>query len=148
MRCTNFSGILRKKNGSPNLGKRNTPSDNQQKQENLPNSGLGIPGGPLSERKKENENWDKYLEFARELKKPWNMKVIVIMILVGALGTIPKGLVKTGRHENKKTSRFHLDYNAKVIQNTKNSPGDVRRLVVKLMWETIGSYWRENSAKE
>ena len=38
---------------------------------------------------KENEKMDKYLDLARELKKLWNMKVKVI---VGALGTVPKGL--------------------------------------------------------
>ena len=28
---------------------------------------------------------DKYLDLARELKKPWNMKVTVILIIVNAL---------------------------------------------------------------
>ena len=41
---------------------------------------------------KENEKIDKYLDLARELKKLWNMKVKVIPIVVGALGTVPKGL--------------------------------------------------------
>ena len=36
---------------------------------------------------------DKYLDLARELKKLWNMKVTVIPIVIGALGTITKGLV-------------------------------------------------------
>ena len=35
---------------------------------------------------------DKYLDLARELKRLWNMKVKVIPIVVGALGTVPKGL--------------------------------------------------------
>ena len=43
---------------------------------------------------KEIEKRDKYLDLARELKKLWNMKVTVIPIVIGALGTIPKGLVK------------------------------------------------------
>ena len=43
---------------------------------------------------KENENMYKYLDLARELKKLWNMKVKVIPIVVGALGTVPKGLEK------------------------------------------------------
>ena len=37
---------------------------------------------------------DKYLDLARELKKPWNMKVTVIPIVIGALGTVPKWLVE------------------------------------------------------
>ena len=45
-------------------------------------------------KSKENENRDKYLDLARELKKLWNMKVKMIPSVVGAQGTIPKALVK------------------------------------------------------
>ena len=41
----------------------------------------------------ENEKRDKYLDFAREQKKLWNIKVTVIPIVVGAIGTVTKGLV-------------------------------------------------------
>ena len=41
---------------------------------------------------KENEKKDKYLDLARELKKLWNMKVTIVPIVIGALGTITKGL--------------------------------------------------------
>ena len=37
---------------------------------------------------------DKYLNLARELKKLWNMKVMIIPIVIGALGTVTKGLVQ------------------------------------------------------
>ena len=40
---------------------------------------------------KENKR-DKYLDLARELKSLWNMKVTVIPIVIGALGTVSKGL--------------------------------------------------------
>ena len=44
---------------------------------------------------RESEKRDKYFDLTRELKKKqWNVKVTVIPIVVGALGTIPKGLVK------------------------------------------------------
>ena len=43
---------------------------------------------------KESEKKDKYLDFAKELKKLWNMKVTIIPIVIGALGTVIKGLVK------------------------------------------------------
>ena len=43
---------------------------------------------------KEYEKKDKYLDFARELKKPWNMKVTIILIVIGAFGTVTKGLLK------------------------------------------------------
>ena len=43
---------------------------------------------------KESEKKDKYLNLARELKKLWNMKVTIVPIVIGALGTITKGLIK------------------------------------------------------
>ena len=43
---------------------------------------------------KESEKKDKYLNLARELKKLWNMKVTIVPIVIGALGTITKGLLK------------------------------------------------------
>ena len=43
---------------------------------------------------KEREKKDKYLDLARELKKLWNMKVTIVSIVIGALGTVAKGLLK------------------------------------------------------
>ena len=43
---------------------------------------------------KECEKRDKYLDFARELKKLWNMLVTIISIVIGAFGTVTKGLLK------------------------------------------------------
>ena len=43
---------------------------------------------------KECEKRDKYLDLARELKKPWNMKVMIVPIVTGAFGTVTKGLLK------------------------------------------------------
>ena len=44
---------------------------------------------------KEWEKRDKYLDLARELKKKlWNMKVTIIPIVIGAFGTVTKGLLK------------------------------------------------------
>ena len=43
---------------------------------------------------KERENKDKYLDLAWELKKLWNMKVTIIPIVIGALGSIIKGLTQ------------------------------------------------------
>ena len=50
---------------------------------------------------KESEKKDKYLDLARELKKNklWNMKVTIIPIASGALGTVTNGLVQAA--ENK-----------------------------------------------
>ena len=43
---------------------------------------------------KECEKKDKYLNLARELKNLWNMKVTIVPIVIGAFGTITKGLLK------------------------------------------------------
>ena len=42
---------------------------------------------------KESEKKNKYLDLARELKKLWSMQVTVIPIVIGAFGTITKGLL-------------------------------------------------------
>ena len=44
---------------------------------------------------KESEKKDKYPDLARELKKLWNMKVTIVPIVIGAFGTITKGLLKS-----------------------------------------------------
>ena len=81
---------------------------------------------------KECEKKDKYLDLARELKKLWNMKVTIVPIVIGAFGTITKGLLKgledlevggTGRD-------YPNDSITKNGQNTEKSPGDLRRLAV------------------
>ena len=43
---------------------------------------------------KECEKKDRYLDLARELKKLWNMKMTIVPIVIGAFGTITKGLLK------------------------------------------------------
>ena len=43
---------------------------------------------------KESEKKDKYLDLARELKTLWDMKVTIVPNVIGALGTITKGLLK------------------------------------------------------
>ena len=81
---------------------------------------------------KENEKKDKYLDLVRKFKKLWNIKLTVISIVIGALGTIPKVLVKgVGRVRNRRTSRNHPNYCiVKIGQNTEKSSGRLRRLGV------------------
>ena len=43
---------------------------------------------------KESEKKDKYQDLARRQRNLWNMKVTVILIVIGALGIIHKVLVK------------------------------------------------------
>ena len=46
---------------------------------------------------KENEKVQKYQDLARELRKLWQVKVKVVPVVVGALGTIPKALRETSQ---------------------------------------------------
>ena len=88
-------------NGAPNLSQMTRPSDShprlkkqkkqKTKKENLPN--FAVPVGHIV-KIEESEKRDKYLDLAQELKKIWNMKVTVILIVTGVIGTIPKGLVQ------------------------------------------------------
>ena len=41
---------------------------------------------------REDKKLNKYQDLARELKKLWSMKLTVIWIIVGAIGTVPKNL--------------------------------------------------------
>ena len=76
---------------------------------------------------KEGEKRDTYLDLAREQKKLWNMKLTVKPIIIGALGTITKGLVK-GLEESEIRTRIEIIQTAlKIGQNTEEV---LRRLAV------------------
>ena len=72
---------------------------------------------------KESEIKDEYHELGKELQKLWNMKVTFIPVVIGALVTVIKGLIKDleiwGDHSN-----------YCINQNTENSPGNLRRIAV------------------
>ena len=62
------------------------------------------------------------------------MKITVIPIVIGALGTVSKGLVKG--LENKRTSGDNSNYSiAEIGQNTEKSLGDL--LSLEPLWKTI-----------
>ena len=80
---------------------------------------------------KKSEKRDQYLDLARELKELWNKKVTVVPIIVCALGTIHKGLVKELedleiRGQVKTIRSMALLKSAKILR----SFGDLRRLAV------------------
>ena len=78
------------------------------------------------------EKKNKYVDLTRELKKLWNLKVAFIPIIIGALDTVTKGLIKgqNGRLENKTTSGDHLNYCiTEITQDAKKSSGDMRRFL-------------------
>ena len=111
MRRTKFSGILRykwiPKSQSEDQTKwqqkktKNKKKKNKKNKENLPNNELCCPNGANIEKSKKMKR-DQYIYLARELekqnkkktkkkKKQSNMKVTVIPIVIGALGTILQG---------------------------------------------------------
>ena len=89
---------------------------------------------------KECEKKDKYLNLSRELKNLWNMKVTIIPIVIGAFGTITKGLLKGlenlevgGRVETIQTTA--LLRMARFLRRVLENWGDL--LSLKLQWKTI-----------
>ena len=81
---------------------------------------------------KECEKRDKYLDLARELKKKlWNMKVTIMPIVIGTLGSHQRIGTRTGRLENNGTGGNCPNYSiVEIDQNTEKSPGNLRTLVV------------------
>ena len=81
--------------GSPNLGQKTRPYYNQQQQKKriCKIVDFAVPANHRI-KLKECEKKDKYLDFARELKKLWNMRVTILPIVIGAFGTVTKGLLK------------------------------------------------------
>ena len=63
----------------------------------------------------------------KELKKLWNMKVTIVPIVIGALGTITKWLLK-GLEDLERG--YPNDSIAKSGQSPESSPGDLRWLAV------------------
>ena len=84
---------------------------------------------------KESEKKYNYLDRARELKKLWNMKVTIVLIVIGSLGTVTKGLLK-GLEDLEVSGRVETIQNDSIAedsQNTETNPGDLRDLLsVKL----------------
>ena len=77
----------------PNLSQKTWPYNNQQKKRICKIVDFAVPVDHRI-KLKECEKKDKYFDLARELKKLWNMKVTIILIVIGALGTVTKGLLR------------------------------------------------------
>ena len=75
-----------------NTGQKTRPSDNWQKRENQTNSWLCRPGRQQNENQRNEER--VYLDLACGQKKLLNMKVTGIPIIIDALVTVPKGLIR------------------------------------------------------
>ena len=79
--------------GSHNPDQKTRSYNNQQKKRICKIVDFAVPADHRINLK-ECEKKDKYLDLARELKKLWNMKVTIVAIVIGAFGTITKGLSK------------------------------------------------------
>ena len=89
---------------------------------------------------KECEKKNKYLDLGRELKKLWNTKVTIVPIVIGAFGTISKGLLKgledlevSGRVETIQMTT--LLRTARILRRVLETWGDL--LSLKPQWKTI-----------
>ena len=79
---------------SHNPGQKTRPHNNQQQKKKriCKIVDFAVPADHRINLK-ESEKKDKYLDLAREFKKLWNMKVTIVPIVIGALGTVTKGLL-------------------------------------------------------
>ena len=78
---------------------------------------------------KEYSKRDKYLDFSRELKNLWNMKVAVIGIVIGALETVPKDLVM-GMEKLEIGRRAETIQTKRLLRLARKSLRDLRKFAI------------------
>ena len=95
---------------------------------------------------KECEKKDKYPDLARELKNLWNMKVTILPIVIGAFGSVTKGLLKGledlkvgGRVETIQTTA--LMKTASILRRVLETWGNL--LSLNLQWKSVSWCWCE-----
>ena len=99
---------------------------------------------------KECEKRDKYLDLVRELRKLWNMKATIILIIISTLGTVTKGSIQgledleiSGRVKTVQTTA--LLRSARILRRVLETWGDL--LSLKLQWKTISYHWWEKLSR-
>ena len=132
-------------NGSPKLGQKTRPYNNQEKKKICKIVDFAVPADHRI-KLKECEKRDKYLDIARELKELRNMKVTIIPIVAGAFGTVTKGLLKGledlengGRVETIQTTA--LLKTVRILRRVLETWGYL--LSLNLLWKTISLHWCE-----
>ena len=80
------------------------------------------------EQRERSERLEKFLDLAKESKKLWNMKVMVILIVAGTLGMLKKRLEELEIRGRIKT--IQITALIRLARNTLMCPGDPRRLAV------------------
>ena len=134
------------RNWSPDLGQKTRPYNNQQQKKRICKiMDLPVPADRRI-KLKECEKKDKYFDHVRELKKLWNMKVTNVPIVIGAFGTVTKGLLK-GLEDLEAGGRMEtiqitlLLRTARLLRRVLETWGDL--LSLKLQWKTIRWNWCE-----
>ena len=127
-------------NRSSNLGQTTRPYNNQQqKKRTCRIVDFTVPADHRVKLKK-SEKKDKYLKLARELKTLGNMKVMFIPIVIGALGTVTKRLIK-GLEDLKITGRVETMQNTALLGSARILRRVLKTwenlLTLKLKWKTI-----------
>ena len=126
-------------NGSPNLGQKTRPYRNQQKKKKKKRIckivDFAVPADHRIKLKECEKKKDTYLDLARELKTLWNMNVTIVPIVIGAFGTVTKGLLKGledlevgGREETIQTTA--LLRTVRILRRVQETWGDWRSLAV------------------
>ena len=120
--------------GSPNLGQKTRPYNNQQKKRTCKIVDFTVPADHRK-KLKEWEKKDKNLNLARELKKLWNMQEKIIPIVIGAFGTVAEWLLKElkdlevgGRIETVQTTT--LLRTTRILRIVLETWGDLRALKI------------------
>ena len=119
--------------GKTRLGRQGDPLGNVQEISIRPNVDFALPADHRIKLKQCEKKY-KYLDLARELKKLWNMQVTIIPIVIGAIGTVTKGLLK-GLEDLEVGGRVEDHPNDSIIgngQNSNKSPGDLPSLRLQL----------------
>ena len=104
---------------SSDLNQTTSPYNNQQKKKKRICRiwDFAIPTDHR-EKFKESEKKDKYLDLAWKLKKLCYMKATVILIVIGALGTVIKGLV-TGLEDLEITGRLETIQSTALLRSAR-----------------------------
>ena len=92
--------------------------------------------------------WKEEYELLGTEKKLWNLQVTIIPIVIGAFGTVTKGLLKGledlevgGRVETIQTTA--LLWTARILRRVLETWGDL--LSVKFQWKTTSVSWCEKT---
>ena len=127
-------------NGSPNLGQKTRPYNNQPKK--LQNCKIVDFAVPADHRIKPKEVKREICRstLLENLKKLWDMKVTILPIVIGAFGTVTKGILKGledlevgGRVETIQTTAVLKT--ARILRRVLKTRGGV--LSLDLLWKSI-----------